>query len=207
MLFGAISLLLWWRSDFWRGIFMRAKIIVLSAMALLNFAAFGQGTILFNTRVVGQVDAPVGVLTGPNGITWFGELGGKAQLYLVSGTSGAPSFTPLFPATTFRDGSQNPFEAAYVVQPASAVVVPGVPAGSPATIVMRAWVGSSFDVGTLRGQTPPITITLGGTPAVGTQIPDAVLVGLPGITIFPEPSTMALGVLGAAALLFWGKRH
>jgi hypothetical protein len=173
------------------------KLLLTLAAVLVSVSTFGQGTILFNNRVTGQVDAPV---SRPDG-TGAGA-GINAQLFLVSG--GTPvTYTALTPATTFR--STSAAAAFYVTQPAGPVTVPGVAAGNQATIVLRAWegaVGSSYDAATVKGQSLPITITLGGVPAVGAPIPDAVLTGLQAFTLVPEPSTMALGLLGAAALLY-----
>jgi hypothetical protein len=175
------------------------KLLVTLAAVLVSASTFAQGTILFNTRIVGTVDAPVsrpdGTGAGPNV---------NAQLFLVTGGS---TYTALTPATTFRDGSANPLAAFYVNQPATAVTVPGVAPGGNATVVLRAWEGGSFDAaaagnGMLWGQSNPITIALGGTPATGAPLPDAPLAGLTGFALIPEPSTMALGLLGAAALLY-----
>lgn len=170
---------------------MRMKIVLVSLAALVSFATHGQGTILFNTRVTGQVDAPISLVE-----TGFGG-GATAQLFLVTGGA---TYTPLFPATTFRTTSVQ--ASYYVVQPDVPVVVPGIPAGSPATVVLRAWFGSgSYETSTFKGQTNPITITLGGIPpGGGAPIPDAVLVGLQGFSI-PEPSTMTLALLGGVALV------
>jgi hypothetical protein len=173
------------------------KLLVTLAAVLVSVSTFGQGTILFNNRVTGQVDAPVrrADQTGAGA-------GVNAQLFLVSG--GTPvTYTALSPATTFRSTSAT--AAFYVTQPATPVTVPGVAAGSQATIVLRAWegaVGSSYDTAAVKGQSLPITITLGGVPPVGAPIPDAVLTGMQGFEMVPEPSTMALGLLGAAALLY-----
>jgi hypothetical protein len=78
---------------------------------------------------------------------------------------------------------------------------------------MRAWetAAGSYETaatgvgGYLSGESNDVTIPqLGGTPAGGAPIPTPSLNGLQGfqIRVVPEPSTMALGVLGAAALLF-----
>jgi hypothetical protein len=164
----------------------------------VSVSTFGQGTILFNNRVTGQVDAPISRGDGTGaGAGW------NAQLFLVSG--GTPvTYTALNPATTFRTTSAT--AAFYVVQPPGPVIVPGIGAGQQATIVMRVWdgaIGSSYDAAFCKGQSLPITITLGGVPTVGAPIPDAVLVGLQGFSFcVPEPSTMALGLLGAATLLY-----
>jgi hypothetical protein len=173
------------------------KLLVTIAAVLVTASTFAQGTILFNTRIVGQVDAPV---YQPDGTTGAGP-GAVGQLFLVQGGT----YTALTPATTFRDGTANAIAARYVTQPATAVTVPGVAAGASASIVLRAWMGapgSSYDSAAIRGESSPITISLGGTPAQGAPIPDAVLTGLQGFTMVPEPSTIALGLLGAAALLY-----
>ena len=172
------------------------------AAVLVSASTFGQGTILFNNRVTGQVDVPISRADG----TGAGA-GANAQLYLVTGSGGTATYTALNPATTFRTTSAA--AAFYVVQPPGPVIVPGIGAGQQATVVMRVWlgaVGSSYDEAVCKGQTNPITITLGGVPAVGAPIPDAVLVGMQGLGFsplcVPEPSTMALGLLGAAGLLY-----
>ena len=167
------------------------KLLITLAAVLVTASTFGQGTILFNNRVAGQVDAPI---SRPDG-TGAGA-GVNAQLFLSSGGA----FTALTPATTFR--STSAAAAFYVTQPATPVTVPGIGAGQQATVILRAWegaVGSSYDTAVLRGESAPITITLGGVPNVGAPIPDAVLTGLQGNCV-PEPATMALVLLGAAAL-------
>jgi hypothetical protein len=179
---------------------MKVKFILAMVAASVSFSSFstyGQGTILFNNRVTGQVDAPISNWDGtPAGAYGPGVF---AQLFLVTGGS---TYTPLFPVTTFR---QTPVAAQYyVVQPDTAVTVPGVPAGAQATIVLRAWgSGETYDTALYKGQSNPVTITLGGIPpGGGAPIQDAVLVGLQGfVGPIPEPSTVALGLLGAAVLL------
>jgi len=169
------------------------------AAFLVNAATHGQGTILFNTRVTGQVDAPWSLGDGKG----WGQLGAAttAQLFLVTGAGASSTYTPLFPKTTFRTTS--PAAEYYVVQPNGSVVVPGVPAGSQATIVMRGWAHTAeYDNAVFKGQSNPITITLGGVPTGGgAPIPDAVLVGMLGVRCIPEPSTMGLALVGGAILL------
>jgi hypothetical protein len=176
------------------------KLLVTLTAVLVSVSTFGQGTIVFNNRT-GPIDAPV---RRPDG-TGAGA-GISAQLFLVTGAPGAETYTALTPATTFRTTS--PAAAFYVNQ--QTVSVPTVAPGSSATVVMRAWEGTSYDAaaggnGMLFGQSGAVTISLGGTPAGGgAPLPDAILTGLTGfnLTAIPEPSTLALGLLGAAALLY-----
>ena len=171
------------------------KLIVTLAAVLASVSTFAQGTIKFNNRLTGQVDAPVGFYSGAG----LGSVpGAMAQLYLIPASGPAVALTP---ATTFRTTSAAAMF--YVNEPTSGVIVPGVPAGSTANIQLRAWIGGdSYETSMYRGESNIIPVSLGGVPAVGAPIPDAVLTGLQGIGMIPEPPTMAFGILGAAALLF-----
>jgi hypothetical protein len=175
------------------------KLLVTLAAVLVSASTFAQGTILFNNRTPtgdARVSRPDGTGAGA-GIT--------AQLFLV-GAGG--TLTAIPGTTTFRE---TPAAATFFVNPTS-VSVPGVAAGTAATVRMRAWATSagSYDAAIagagLAGESNDVTISqLGGTPAGGgAPIPDPGLSGLQGFTIniVPEPSTMALGLLGAAALLY-----
>jgi hypothetical protein len=165
------------------------KLLVTLTAVLISASTFGQGTILFNNRT-GPIDAPVSRQDG----TGAGA-GVTAQLFLSSGGT----FTALTPSTTFRTTSAA--AAFYVTQ--ATVSVPGIAPGQSATVVMRAWEGASYDSALVKGESNPVTVTLGGTPAGGgAPLPDALLTGLQGFTLVPEPSTIALGLLGAAALLY-----
>ena len=122
-----------------------------------------------------------------------------------------PDSLLLTPATTFRDPSANPIAAKYIVN-VDPVVVPGIPPGNPATVVMRAWLTSlgSFDQAKASfenfgsGESPPLTIPSLG----GGLLPDSNLSGLQGFRIVdsPEPSTIALGILGGSLLLLWRRK-
>ena len=178
------------------------KLLVTLAAVLVSVSSFAQGTVIFNNRTQAgdaRVSRPDGTGAGP-GIT--------AQLYLV-GAGGA--LTALTPTTGFRFSATNP-DAAFFVTAIDEFAVAGVLAGQPATLRLRAWetAAGSYDAANapgssfLRGESNDVFIAqLGGTPQGGAPIPTPSLNGLQGFTlIVPEPSTMALGVLGAAALLF-----
>jgi hypothetical protein len=176
------------------------KLLVTLAAVLVSASTFGQGTVAMNTRTTG-VDAPVFL---PGGTVGAGAHTApvNAQLFLVSGntrTAIGPS------ATTFRQSPAGLAQA--YVNAISSVTVDGIAGGSPATLVLRAWSGASYDAavagnGELFGESGPITITLGGAGSP-PGLP-ANLTGLQGFTLqaVPEPSTLALGLLGAAALLY-----
>ena len=169
------------------------KLLVSVAALIIGMSAFAQGTINFSTRISGVVDAPV---FRPDGTPAGAGTPMNAQLFLVSGSGGAATYTALSPATTFRASPPGTAQA-YVIPPATPVTVPGIAGGSPATIVLRAWEGPNYDTATVKAQSNPITITLGGGGS-----PPAVPANLVGLQpIIPEPSTFALGLLGSVALL------
>jgi len=165
------------------------KLILAVAAVLVSVAAYAQGTVNFNNRISGVVDARV---TMPDGVTGVGA-GFTAQLY--GGPEGG-ALAALTPTTTFRTSTA----AAQGYVNAQVVAVPTVAGGKNATLVMKVF----NDVGGAEvGASKPITLTLGG----GTVVP-ANMVGLQAfsITLVPEPSTIALAAIGGAALLFLRRR-
>jgi hypothetical protein len=172
------------------------KLLVTLAAVLVSVSTFAQGTVNFNNRVTGQIDAPV---LAPDGVSGAGSLGTvNAQLFRVTGST----YTPVGQATTFRaPTAANPLLAAYINGIAS-MAIDGAAANTSVTLVLRAWQGASYDAASVFGQSNPVTVTLGGDiPGAPPAVP-ANLVGLQGFTLVPEPSTIALGILGAAALLY-----
>jgi len=173
------------------------KLLIALAAVLITATSYGQGTVYFNTRVVGVVDAPVTLQGGGSPGPDY-----SAQLFLV-GAGG--SLTALTPATTFRTGSA---AAQQYVQPVDVVVIPGTTAGGSATLQMGAWKTSlgSFDQAKAAGLAGISTVFTVDGLGNGTTLPPANLAGANGaLTGFvipvPEPSVIALGVLGASALL------
>jgi hypothetical protein len=162
-------------------------------------ATHAQGTIFFNNRTSAG-DFPIALPDGSPAGNYPG--GASAQLFLV--TQGGTVYTPLNPATTFRTGSA----AGFYVNPVD-VTVPGVAAGEPATVVIRAWASSygSFEAAQIAGfwgQSPILTIAgLGGVnPTTGAIVPTPDLSGMGSFVLVPEPSTVALVALGAMGLFF-----
>jgi len=172
------------------------KLLIALAAVLVTVASYGQGTVNFG-NLGGGVNAPVLLGTtghgpGPDYV---------AQLFLQQGNN----YTALTPTSPFRaagTGAQAVLDQYFTT--VSGLTVPGVATGSPATFVVRAYKSSygSFDAAKAAGEfgeSAPVTTTgLGG----GINLPPN-LTGLTGfsITQVPEPSVIALGVLGASALL------
>lgn len=155
---------------------MRKLFITLSAV-LASSAALAQGTINFNNRIWGSVDAPFW-LPDSMGTMGLGAISGnRAQLYRVTGSPGSELYTPIGQATTFRTPTAaNPWVSAYV-DPIPAMVVDGLAPGSQITVVLRA----STPLFAVRSS--PVTITLGGRLPSGEELPPAILAGLAGSVI------------------------
>jgi hypothetical protein len=176
------------------------KLIIALAALVITAASYAQGTINFNNRFgAGGVDAPV-TLSNPAGQGPGPSY--SAGLYLGAGGSGG-----LIPGsvTTFRDGTANAALAKYITS-ISSLNVPGTTPGQQNVIVqMRAWLtsaGSYEASANARGSSTDLVIAeLGGgpNPAAVNNLP-ASFTGFV-VNVVPEPSTIALGVLGAAALL------
>jgi len=167
------------------------KLIVVVAALLLSVGAYAQGSLQMNNRIVGTVDAPVTIAAGSVGAgNGAGSVNALVQLFQVNGTA----LTPLGTAISFRGPSGA--LASYFSGPDV-----DVPAG-PTNFRVRVWTGASFDAaktsGGYFGESTDFTAVLGGG-----LLPAGTMDNLKSFTIqaVPEPTTIALGVLGAAALI------
>jgi hypothetical protein len=163
---------------------MKKLLITVAALMVTLASTMAQGQVNFATKVGTTVDAKVKDPLGVNGALTPPY---SAALQVKNGTTYSTIASSI---SAFRTG----LAAGYVVP--STVEVPGVPIGGSATLRLVAFNGSAFEGATESGFSNDVTVTLGG----GTVLPPD-LVGLQGFTIVPEPSTIALGVLGAAALM------
>jgi hypothetical protein len=164
----------------------------------LSITAFAQGQVNFNNKVATSgIDAKISM--GPFAATTPPFAAGLAV------DSGGPLTYIPGSATSFRS---SPAAAAGYIQP-RVVTIPGHDILTSVTLRMFAFPGRPTDADALAALTSgaeghlgisnPVTVTLGG----GTILPPD-MIGLQGFTCAecPEPSMVALGLLGAAALLF-----
>jgi hypothetical protein len=172
-------------------------LIVAVAVGFTAIGAMAQGYFNFGNRVPGVVDAKVTTDAGValDGAAW------KAQAYV--GLT-ADSLQPVGTAVDFRTGAA----AGYITS--TSVTVPTIAGGTAVVVVMKAWEfakGATFEAsqaaGGFVGSSGPVNLSLAATPAPPTD-----MVGLAAfqVSAIPEPSTLALGVLGAAALLLRRRR-
>jgi hypothetical protein len=211
---------------------MKKALLAIAAMAVSAsvFAQSNDGTLVFknlgvqNAAGTGTYNVPLfannGDATLGNSTTGGGSLQGGVTvgLFLSSNLN-----TPI--ATGFL-GTGAAAQQPYIITPAPAqtISVPGQPPGATPSLTIRAWTteSGSFDAAKLDGtgqlgQWGEWIITskpLGGTPAGGgTPITPPSLTGWGSETgsgfelnIAPEPSTIALGVLGIGALVLARRR-
>jgi len=165
------------------------------AAVLVAAASYAQGTVNFaNKNAITGLNAPV---TLPDGSGVGGAY--SAALYLVSGTTETIINSSL---NTFR---ASPAAATGYLLPLN-VTVPGVAGGQVANLKIKAWETSAgsyeaaLAAGTGYGESLAFNVTLTDVPAPPADIPST-LQGFT-VTVIPEPTTIALGALGAAVLLF-----
>jgi len=175
------------------------KFIYLVVASALAVSAFGQGSINLNNRGLALVNDQFGKpLTGTSFVAqvWYGA----SDSTLTS--SFAPS--PFRASTTTYPGSWNP---AATGGPGAIATLTGFAPGSTVTLQVRVWDSSVAGVGAAQALAKAVGTGLSGSftyaiPADPLAIPG----GMEGLKSFnltsvPEPTTIALGALGAAALL------
>jgi len=167
------------------------KVLLTIAATFVALATYAQGSFNFSTFDVDyKVKLPDGVAPAGN------DASVMAQIFRVMGDG---SLVGIIPARPFY-GTDVP-EAArfYVNPPDTAVVVPGTLPNDTVTLRFRAFNGADFGSATIKGESANFDLKLGGGVVVPPNL-DPLAGG--SLTLVPEPSTIVLGVLGAAALLF-----
>jgi hypothetical protein len=172
------------------------KLIIALAALMVSVAAYGQGQFVFNNRIGTEVNARFVGAGDPAGTSSIGSPDWTVQL--LGGPAGTPvgQLVPLDPASTGFRGPAGANTAGYVVGVTPAV--PGVAAGSTATVLLRLQGpgGFSQDFG------PYTTAALGG----GTATPPNLALGTTPLTVVPEPTTLVLAALGLGGLLALRRR-
>ena len=196
------------RAENRRGEVLMGKIwLIALAGALLTFSTQAQGTINFYNRG----------LTGPNGTTYNSPLSvtdfAIAQLFVVSGNGASAQYIPVEGMQSFRPYPNH----VWFKEPVLATVPNHPPGTEGVQLVVRAWVGASWQRATLRAQTEVFTVgPLGGeNPSGGPAIPLPDLGGPGGIgglsaagtfVPWPEPSTYAIAIIGAVLLIAYRRK-
>jgi len=171
------------------------KLAIALCLTATVLTALGQGTLNFST-FVGSINAPVDFAgTSVAGPDYVG------QLYVSP--AGGGSFEAAGPIVPFLSGAG----AGYIIH--GEIAAANVAAGSSADVIMRAWAtASGADWGEassnpsgIIGESNMINVAaLGGAGDPPSTPPDLVGLQAFSLTQIPEPSTVALGLLGLAAL-------
>jgi len=201
--------------------------LVLASATTLSYA---QGIVTFNNNVIFNTTVSSSVVDGKgrdnghadrlvydtdNSTKLVGNAKYVAQLYYAPGVNQAASSL-----TTIAGDSASPFRVTTTGAPGTwnpgagaDKTFPNVAAGGSATLQVRVWDGSIFSTYALASANPSavtgLSATFNYTVPSGNASPDAYYMeGLRSFTIgaVPEPSTIALGVLGAASLFVVRRR-
>lgn len=177
------------------------SISLTAACALFAIGALAQGTVIFNNRVPTAsppldqpvyVDAMGGTKAGPDYV---------AQLFAGAQGTAVGSLVAVGAPSAFRSGGAAGYWTAV-----PSLTIPNLAGGTVATLVVKGWEAkyATYEAAVAGaskvGMSDPFDITLGNA-GVPPSLPVA-LTGFKSFAIIPEPSTMALGLLGAAVLLF-----
>jgi len=199
------------------------KILLLAAIIATAVSSYGQGIVNFNNRVLADpngplVDAPVYLNSVASGVRLLGggAEGYRAALYGAVGNLASDSSLVLL--TNPGDGQAAvPFRttaatAGYVdVQQSGGRSIPGAGYSATVTLQVRAWEGgyATYDAALAAGNARTgksnlivVTTTTGPTDQVVPR-----LAGLQSFAItIPEPSSIALGLLGLGAVALIRRR-
>jgi hypothetical protein len=170
------------------------KILALASILALAGSAWGQGTVNFQTLLPGSIDAKVLKVDGsPAGAGFWGQLYAGASATSLAAVGVPKNFAG---------------ESGYIV--AGSVTIPGIAAGGPAFVQLRAWAaasGTSYEDAAAKsdgviGASAVLSLAATGNPSAQPPGTPVNLVGLQGLSlaVVPEPSTWALLALGLGAL-------
>ena len=177
------------------------KLILTAAAFMVAVAAYGQGQFYFNTRNTSAGNAVTFTLNGT------GVSASDAFVEVLAGPS-ASNLTPLTPLLPLNrsgtTGFPNPFGGTY-----------NAPAGST-VVAYRAYQGGSYATATARSELVTVNQMLDASgaptalvfPTDPAQPPPELYLGtkVNALVPVPEPTTLALGLLGVGALLAFRRR-
>jgi len=174
------------------------KTLITAACALVSVAAFGQGQILVSNAnpINDNTGAPIGSASGTD-----------ITVELLEGSS-ASTLAPI--ASSINNVNQGYF---YGPGATGIISISGVAAGTVVSYAVEVWSTSAGSyaaaqtkAGSLWGESAVGTYTLaGGSPPVAPS-PLGFATFNATLTTVPEPTTIALGAMGAGALLLFRRR-
>lgn len=167
--------------------------MIAAAALMVSLAAYGQGQFVFNNRALPDVNAP---FQDPQGV----KLTGYTVDVLAAATGAGVGAAKSVGTTDMRTGN-----AAGYVNPLTPTV-PGIANGGKADVWLNFYQGTSVS-GKPGAQLGPYTVTLAEAPNTPGPLP----LGTSPITVpvgtVPEPTTLALGLVGLGTLLALRRRN
>lgn len=171
------------------------KLIVVAALGLVAVGALAQGQFLFGNKNL-LTTPPIDAKVFDNAGTALAGTAYWAQAYVKLASEPDTAYAAVGNAVNFRTGNN----AGYIVPVATSTTYAD---GTEISVQMRAWEASAgtkyedaVSKGALFGKSGSVNLKVTVAPN-----PPADMIGLASFSLVPEPSTLALGVLGAAALL------
>lgn len=202
---------------------MLKKLLIIGAVIAASTQIYGQGTVQFNTLALGTADTfkirdNMGALLSGTSF--------RAQLYAVRGSGMSEgSLVPVGIAVGFRtlanagfvQTSGNYPDVAPPTGVNATVTVFGPPGGEPVTLQVRAWSAgfasyeaalASNDPSKLAGKSLVFSLQATGNPQSSPPGPPPVMNGFQGFGLspIPEPSVIALGIIGLGTLVMLRRR-
>lgn len=182
------------------------KLIALLAVSVVTVSALAQGTVNFNNNVwTGTSARPVFDVGGTTRLVGTDYV---AQLYFGTAGTAASSLAPV--------GNVGRFRVATTASPGtwsgSTITLAGIGPGATAALQVRVWNNTLFPAGyqaalTGGGFTGASSVFDYTVPAGSTPAPNEFWMGnFASFQLVPEPTTIALGVMGLAGLLFIRRR-
>lgn len=185
------------------------KLIALLAVSVVTVSALAQGTVNFNNNVWTGTSARPVFADRADTIRLVGT-DYVAQLYFGTQGTAEGSLTAV--------GALGRFRVATTSSPGtwgsgSTITLPGITAGQTASLQVRVWNATLFPAGYAAAVATPGALTGASAvfsytvPSGGTPAPNEFWMNnFASFHLVPEPSTIALGVLGLAGLLFIRRR-
>jgi hypothetical protein len=185
---------------------MKKSLLTLALVALTTVASYAQGTIAFGNSALTRVQVIVPGTPARNAV-----VGDNLMVGAFFGPAGAAADAlALAPGTA----SISPTTAGVLANAPSVFGLPGTEGGQVVSLQIRAWDASKGADGWrtgIYGQTTVAQVTLGPTAGPGTVVWQTATGTFttrftPLIVTIPEPSTIALAVLGLGSLLLFRRR-
>jgi len=179
---------------------MKKLLLSLALSAAASLTSFGQGAVIFSNLGSGANGSSVfAPFFDTDGTTKLAGTSFSAQLYYgVLGTVAGSLVNSGAPVVNFNSGG---FAGFFAATPSVSLTGSGI--GSTATVQFRAWdnrTGATWETASVRGESGVLTTPALGDPLNAASLP--VVSSLASVTLaaVPEPTTIVLGLFGAAGL-------